>query len=444
MSKALPLLAGALLCACAPADAAPIIDDETWAALQTLRYQDGAPPADPSNAHAGDPAAAAFGHRLFFDTRLSGPLLSPDNDGSFGTLGVRGEAGRVSCASCHVPETSFFDTRSDHRQISLAASWTRRRSPTVLEVASLPLYNWDGRHDTLWSQAIGVMESAVEFNSSRLFVAQQIYSLHRDEYEAIFGQMPALDDASMFPPLDPLDNGCDRDTAGAVCRGKPGSADYDAMRIEAQDAVTEVMVNTGKAIAAHLRLLRCGPSRFDAWLDGDMDALSASEQRGAVIFVGRGRCASCHSGPMLTDGAFHNVGLRPATVATSFIDIGDRGAAEGLALAMTDPLQSSGRFSDGPRNTLPSSITAAHEGAFRTPTLRCAADAPSFMHTGQLRELEHVVAFFSQGGHPSPGYPGVNELASLSLDDEERADLAAFLRTLTGPGPAPELLQPPP
>ena len=39
------------------------------------------------------------------------------------------------------------------------------------------MLNWDGRHDTLWSQAIGVIESPVEFNSSRLFVAQQIFRL---------------------------------------------------------------------------------------------------------------------------------------------------------------------------------------------------------------------------------------------------------------------------
>jgi cytochrome c peroxidase len=423
--------------------AAPVLDADTWALLRKLRYDPSAPARDPSNAFGDDPAARRFGQRLFFATALSGPLLSRDNDGSAPTLGKAGEAGRVSCASCHVPSGGFFDTRSHHRQISLASQWTRRRTPTLLEVAFMPLLNWDGGHDNLWSQAIGVMESAAEFNSSRLFVAEQIARLYRVEYEALFGALPALTDASRFPQLSGLEAGCG-EGAAAACRGKPGDgADYDALGALQQEQVTRVSVNAAKAIAAYLGTLRCGAGRFDAWLDGDEGALTPAEQRGAALFVGRADCVRCHAGPRLTDGAFHNVGLRPAPVAVAFTDSGDRGAGEGLPLALASPLRSAGPFSDGPRGTLPTTVTAAHEGAFRTPTLRCAALAPSFMHTGQLRSLEQVVTFFDQGGHPPPGYPGVSELAPLGLSERERSDLAAFLRTLTGPGPAPELLDAP-
>jgi cytochrome c peroxidase len=391
------------------------------------------------------PGAREFGHRLFFDPGLSGRLLSQDNDGTEPTLGVRGQAGRVSCSACHIPSTSFFDTRSPHQQISLASQWTLRRTPTLLEAAFLPLFNWDGRHDSVWSQAIGVIESPVEFNSSRLFVAEQIYRRHRAEYETVFGEMPPLGDASRFPPLDPLAAGCDEGPKEtAACHGKPGDgAEYDDMAIEDRDAVTRVMVNVAKAIAAYVAELRCGPGRFDRWLDGEADALTPSEQRGAALFVGKGGCVRCHSGPRFTDGSFHNVGLRPATVAVAFTDNGDRGAAEGLALALADPLESGGSYSDGPRKTLPPSVTPEYEGAFRTPTLRCAELAPSFMHTGQMRTLDQVMAFFDLGGHPPPGYPGKNELAPLGLVRAERNDLVAFLRTLTGAGPPAALLSPP-
>jgi cytochrome c peroxidase len=426
-------------------DLAPILDERTLAALRALRYDDAPPSADPSNAFAGRPGARALGHRLFFDPSLSGRLLSKDNDGTRPTLGVQGEAGRISCAGCHVPATGFFDTRSPHQQISLASQWTRRRTPTLLEAAFLPVLNWDGRHDTLWSQAIGVIESPVEFNSSRLFVAQQIFRRHRAEYESVFGDMPPLDDAARFPAVDPLVAGCDEKPAEtATCHGKPGDgAEYDGMAADDQERVTRIMVNVAKAIAAYVADLRCGPGRFDRWLDGEALALTASEQRGAALFVGNAGCVKCHSGPRLTDGSFHNVGLRPATVAVAFTDTGDRGAAEGLPLAISDPLESSGAFSDGPRRTLPASVTAAHEGAFRTPTLRCVDRAPSFMHTGQLRTLDQVVAFFDTGGYAPPGYPGKNELLPLSLRPEERDDLVAFLRTLTGDGPPGILLSPP-
>jgi cytochrome c peroxidase len=75
------------------------------------------------------------------------------------------------------------------------------------------------------------------------------------------------------------------------------------------------------------------------------------------------------------------------------------------------------------------------DGAFRTPTLRCVAKRPSFIHTGQLATLEDVLAFFDTGGDPT-GFPGQNEIKPLDLSQRERADLAAFLRALDGPGPA--------
>jgi cytochrome c peroxidase len=424
-------------------DPDPVITDEARKALEALRYDSGPPPRDPSNRVADDAAARTFGQRLFFDPALSGRLLEPDNDGNPSTLGKAGEAGRVSCAGCHLPG-GFVDTRSPHQQISLAAQWTIRRTPTLLDVSFFPLYNWDGRRDSIWGQAIGVMESAVEFNSSRLFVAEQIFRLHRAEYEAVFGAIPPLDDAQRFPQLDPLQAGCDAGpVATAACRGKPGDkADYDGMTPDAQVAVTTVTVNAAKAIAAYVRALRCGSSRFEKWLDGDDSALNRSEQRGAALFVGAGKCVTCHSGSHLADGKFHNVGLRPSTVAVAFTDTNDRGAGEGLALALDDPLNSKGAFSDGDRGVLPPSVGPEFEGAFKTPTLRCIADHPSFMHTGQLVNLEQVVRFFSRGGDPA-GFPGTNELAPLGLSDREQADLVAYLRALQGPGADSALLAPP-
>jgi cytochrome c peroxidase len=423
----------------------PALSEADRAALSALRYVESAPPLDLSNRFDGDPAASAFGHRLFYDPSLSGPLIDGDNDGSEVALGNNYEAGRVSCAGCHVPESGFVDTRSRGQQVSLGARWTMRRTPQLSDLGFGSLYNWDGARDSLWRQAIGVMESDREFNSGRLFVAQQIYRLHRAEYESVFGPLPALDDTARFPSLAPEEAGC-RTLPGLrlECRGKPGDgADFDSMAPEDQDLVTEVTVNVAKALGAFVARIRCGPGRFDRFLDGDESALTVEEQRGASVFVGKGRCVSCHSGPRLTDDAFHNVGLEPERVAVVVLDSNDRGAGEGLALALADPLNSKGRFSDGDRGVLPLAVSTEHEGAFRTPTLRCAASQPSFMHTAQIRTLEEVVAFFDAGGHAS-GYPGTNELEPLGLTEQERSDLVAFLRTLDGPGAAEELKAPPP
>jgi cytochrome c peroxidase len=428
-------------------DPDPAFTVEERAALRALRYDDRPPPPDASNRMADDPAARRFGQRLFFDPGFSGPLIEGDNDGRGGTLGLRGEAGKVSCAGCHLPESGFVDTRSRGQQISLAAMWTRRRTPTLLEAAFAPLHGWDGRRDSMWSQAIGVIENEREFNSGRLFVAQQLYARHRPEYEAIFGAMPPLDDARRFPPLAPTEAGCrERMTAmGAVydCRGRPGDgADYDGMAPADQALVTTVVVNAAKALDAYVRLLRCGPSRFDAWLDGDGTALGRAEQRGAALLAGKARCLDCHGGPNLTDHAFHNVGLRPGVVAVAFIDTDDHGAAAGIAGALIDPLNVRGAFSDGDDGRLPAEVTPAMEGAFRTPTLRCLSGQPSFMHTGHLGTLDQVIAFFDRGGDPAGGYPGQSELRRLGLSARERADLAALLGALEGTGPDASLLVP--
>jgi len=447
------LLIAALVCGCgggggggaATDDPDPSFTPDEMSALAGLRYDDGPPPADPSNRVADDPGAQLFGQRLFFDPAFSGRLLEGDNDGTSGTLGQRGDAGKVSCSGCHVPTGGFVDIRSPHRQVSLAAQWTMRRTPTLLEVAFAPLYNWDGRRDAIWNQALGVMESNREFNGGRLFVAEQLFRLCRPEYEALFGAMPPLDDASRFPALTPDSAGCvevaTQQGSTFVCRGQPGDgADYDGLAAADQTLVTTVAVNATKALEAFVRQLRCGAGRFDQWLDGDTTALDRSEQRGAALFAGKAGCLPCHGGPRLTDGTFHNVGLSPATVAVAIQDTDDRGAAAGVALALTDPMSTAGVFSDGDRGQLPVSPGPALEGAFRTPTLRCAASHPSFMHTAQLATLDQVVTFFDRGGDPAGGYPGTSELHALGLSARERADLVAFMGALVGPGPGADLL----
>jgi cytochrome c peroxidase len=429
-------------------DPDPILSDKQRSALAELSPATlPAPPSDLSNKWSDDAKAAAFGQRLFFEPGFAGKLLDGDNDGSAFALGMKGETGKVACSGCHLPESGFSDSRTVRHQISLAAGWGRRRAPSLLDVGQSKLLMWDGRKDSLFAQIFGVIESPVEMNSSRLFVAQQLFARHKDEYEQLFGPMPALGDKARFPALSADVIGCQKLDAENACpepmRGSPGdAADFDGMARDDQDEVTRVVVNAGKALGAYERLLNCGPSRFDRWMHGESDALTRAEQRGAGLFVGAGGCVSCHSGPFLSDEAFHNVGLRAERVATTFINPNDRGAAEGLPLALSDPLDVKGAFSDGDDGRLPAAVDAQSEGAFRTPRLRCLSKRPSFMHTGQMLALDQVVSFFSAGGH-SAGFPGTSELKPLGLSARERSDLVAFLQALDGPGPDSALLEAP-
>lgn len=437
-------------------EAGPDRDVPTFTAAERTALEELSPPAlpapgaDVSNRWADDANAAAFGQKLFFEAGFSGPLLEGDDDGSPGTLGVRGQSGKVACAGCHVPSAGYLDNQSTGKRISLAAGWGTRRAPSLVDVGQARLLTWDGRRDALYNQPFGPLESSVEMNSSRLYAAEQIYARYRADYEALFGPMPPFDDTARFPVLSAALTGCQPSTADAPApcdgteHGMPGDhAEFDGMAPADQTAVTQVVVNMGKALGAYERQLACGPGRFDAWMHGQADALSASEQRGAQVFVGRGQCVGCHSGPYLSDQTFHNVGLRPAPVAVVFIDANDPGALDGLASALSNPLNVAGPFSDGDDGRLPASVDPRMNGAFRTPTLRCVSQRPSFMHTGQLPTLAEVVAFFAQGGNPF-GYPGTSELAALALDAQDQTDLVAFLGTLDGPGPAAHLRNPSP
>lgn len=437
-------IAGALLAlACEPSAVRPdagsgdaAAPDELTLRLRSLVLSpDAAPPPDPTNAYADDPAAARLGQAWFFDRRFAGPLLAHDNTGGPGTLGHRGEVGRVSCADCHVPEHGFVDTRSTRGQLSLASGWTRRRTQSLLDVAQAQLLTWGGRRDTGYSIVFGVIESPLELNSSRLFVAQEIARSYREEYEAIFGPLPALD---AYEELAPEEAGCEvlPEDPRAICE-RPGIDDPE---------VTRVVVSFGKAIDAYVRQLSCGPGRFDAWVNGDEDALTAEEQAGARLFVGRGGCIGCHSGPYFSDQQFHNVGVPGSLSPFTGVDTaGDRGAAVDLAAAREDWLSSRGAFSDGDDGRLDRAPAGtALEGAFRTPMLRCAGRRPSYFHNGEYRSLHDVVQHFIDGGSGARGHVGTSELAPLDLSSEERDQLVAFLRALDGPGPRAELLVPPP
>jgi len=400
-----------------------------------------APPADVTNRYADDAAAAALGKTWFFETGFSGALLDGDNDGGVHALGNKGDTGKVACAGCHQPEAGFLDGRTLGQQISLASGWGSRRAPSLLDVGQAKLVMWDGRHDALYNQPFGPIESTLEMNSSRLYVAQQIFARFRAQYEAVFGPMPPLDDAARFPALDAVHTGCQPSSADpkAACNGTrhgmPGDgAEYDSMTPDDQSAVTRVVVNFGKALGAYERTLSCGTSRFDAWMHGS-GTLSDEEQRGARLFVGKAGCTSCHSGPYMSDQAFHNLGMKPAVVAVVFLDANDHGAATGLAAAVADPLNVAGVFSDGNDGRLVPPNSAS-EGAFRTPTLRCVGKRPSLMHTGQLRTLDDAVGFHTRGGDAN-GYFGKNELTALDLGPSDVAALSAFLRALDRPGVTP-------
>jgi cytochrome c peroxidase len=383
-----------------------------------------APPRDASNAVETQPAAVALGQRLFTETRFS-----------------RNQA--VSCASCHVPDQQFQDNLALARGLGTG---TRRTMP-IAGAAHNPWLFWDGRKDSLWSQALGPLEDAVEHGSNRTRIARLLQANYRAEYEALFGPFPDL--AGLPDDAGPQGSEAER-------------AAWNAMPRQRQQQVNRVFANLGKAIAAYERTLVPGESRFDRYVRAviarDREAqrvLTTSEVSGLRLFIGKAQCVTCHNGPLFTDQHFHNTGVPPRDRMQP-----DRGRAAATAKVQRDPFNCLGAFSDAPADACAElrfmvSDDPALEGAFKTPGLRQVGQRAPYMHAGQFSSLEEVVAHYAQSpaaavGHSelaAPGQAGGHHI-SIRLTDTEIRDVAAFLRTLSGPvkvqgpqGPEP-LLRP--
>jgi cytochrome c peroxidase len=378
-------------------------------------------PLDPSNAKADDPAAASLGQQFFFDSRFSGPLALGD-DGANGATGPRGAAATVSCSSCHDPARGGADVRSRPSTTSLGSSWTGRNAPTVLNAAYSPWQFWDGRSDSLWSQALGPVESPAEHNFSRLEVAHLIAAVYAAPFQEVFGALPDLSDAQRFP-----------------ASGKPGTPSWDQMAPQDQSAVNRIFADFGKAIEAYERTLIDRDSPFDRYMAGDEGALSAAAVRGARLFVGRASCNECHRGPNFTDDAFHNTGV--PQVGSAAVPAADDGRMAGVSRLLSSPFTAKGPYSDSPDAArMPPPALESARGAFKTPGLRGVLRTAPYMHTGGFATLRDVVVFYRDGGGAS-GFSGTKDITMqpLVLSDGDVDDLVAFLGSLSG-APLPTAL----
>ncbi|MDQ2988669.1 MAG: cytochrome-c peroxidase, partial [Pseudomonadota bacterium] len=297
-----------------------------------------------------------------------------------------------------------------------------RRAMPLADSGRGPWLFWDGRKDSLWSQALGPLEDANEHGGNRLAYARVVREHYRGEYEALFQAMPALDGLP--------------ENAGPY--GTPAERTAWMQMSEAQRlAVTRVFANMGKALAAYERTLAHGPSRLDtyttAMLRGDpaaADILTASEKRGLRLFIGKGDCMSCHNGPLLSDQHFHNTGVASRDPARP-----DQGRAAAVAKVLADEFNCLGKFSDArPGQCQELEFIADRDpkmsGAFKTPGLRNVALRPPYMHAGQIATLDGVVRHYASAPKAALGR---TERKPVPFSEQEMADLVNFLGTLSGP-----------
>jgi cytochrome c peroxidase len=359
-------------------------DRARWGMIREMAMS-GPPPPDPTNAVADRPLAADLGKELFEDK-----LLSP--------------TATVSCEKCHDATRAFTDG-SETATGGIGGS--TRNTPSVVTAAWSRWQLWDGRADSLWMQALGPIEDASEFGSTRLFVAHRVFDAYRAKYEALFGPMPPLDDSARFP-----------------LSGKPGDAAFDAMPQADRDEVTRVFVGVGKVVAAFERTFRVPETPLDAYALGDHSALDDAQKDELLAFFTSG-CAQCHWGPRLTDDAFHNV--RFPSGRDDFTS--DPGRNPGITKYLASDFTGDGRWADTKAPRRSPREEPAMLGAFKTPPLRGSAQTPPWGHGGSVPFFTMAIDLHRTRGMPpeSTLTTGTADDVLVSFPEANVEPLAAFL-----------------
>jgi cytochrome c peroxidase len=191
------------------------------------------------------------------------------------------------------------------------------------------------------------------------------------------------------------------------------------------DAEPITMTNLLKALAAFERTLLSGDSAYDKYVDGrDAAALSDAAKRGMTFVTTnedhRFECNHCHGGFNFSDHVtwegLEQAGESPQFHQTGLYDLDGKGSY---------PEPNTGVF-----NT---SLNPDDMGKFKAPTLRNIALTPPYMHDGSLATLSDVLDHYAKGGRAHNANKTDPLLKPFQITAAEKADIIAFLESLTDP-----------
>lgn len=316
-------------------------------------------------------AKVELGRHLFYDPQLSGN-------------------GTQACASCHLQSLAFTD-----------AELTAEGS-TGMQLArnSLGLTNSAYTSKLTWANPnLDHLEQQILIPMFGEFPVELGVTGHEDEVLARFAEDPFYLD--LFEAAFPE-------------QAEPVSF----------DTIT-------KALASFIRVLISGDAPYDRFRRGDAGAISEAAKRGADLFFSEVQeCHHCHGG--------FNFSLATRHVNTTFTQV----AFSNTGLY---DLDGAGSYPPGNGGLYEFSFDQADMGRFRPPSLRNVAVTGPYMHDGSVETLEQVVDIYAAGGRVIPagemwagdGTANPNKsgfISGFELSDQDRADLVAFLESLTDDG----------
>ncbi len=313
-------------------------------------------------------AKVELGRHLFYDVRLS-------------------ENRTQSCGSCHLQALAFTDGRA--QAVGSTGEVHRRSSMGLTNIAYASALTW---------------------------ASSVIVTLEHQALLPLFGD-------------DPVELGLAGKEAVLLDRMREDAKYPDMFRAAFPDEADPISVGTiTKAIGAFQRTLISGNAPYDRWIyGGDANAVSESAKRGRELFFDeRLECFHCHGGFNFSDATQHD--------GTTIVEMQFHN--NGLY-----NLDGNGAYPSSDPGLIELTDRAGDMGRFRAPTLRNIARTAPYMHDGSIATLDEVIDHYARGGreitegpNKGPGWmsPIKSEfLHGFTLTAQERADLLAFLESLT-------------
>lgn len=375
------------------------------------------------------PALVALGRALFFDKILSG-----NRD--------------IACSSCHQPARSLGDGLSlavgtgatglgTSRAPGSGRTFAVRHAPSLLNSGLGMFYMfWDGRL-TRFGHVLGSQldPTLLPASSNALVTQAMLTVLNRLEMRGNAGDTDAFGNTN---ELAQLGDHQPQAVWQAIMRRLTANPEYVELfkaAFPARPANQLIFEDAARALAAfQMQAFTTTNSPFDRYLGRDNAALTAEQKRGATLFFGKARCATCHNGPFLGGQGFANTGvpqIGPGASRQPPLDLGQ------------------GEFQDHD----------FYRFAFRIAPLRNIELTGPYMHNGAYPTLEAVVNHYNDVPHALRTYdvsqltPALRELhhgddatvssvlatvdsrvrQPLELTEDEKHDLVVFLKSLTDP-----------
>jgi cytochrome c peroxidase len=256
-------------------------------------------------------------------------------------------SGKMACQGCHYRNLGWTDAQVLSRKDN--GDLNTRHTPSLYNVGYQSAWYWDGRAATLEAQVLAAWRNQIGADPAKVAAAINGIAGYRSQFQAVFGS----------------------------------------------EATPDAIV---AALAAYLREKVSTDAPWDRYEAGRRDAVSRDAVQGYELFMGKGRCVTCHAPPFYGNSTFYNIGL-------------EAGKAKPDA----------GRFT----------VTKdeADRGAFKTPSLRSVALGAPYFHDGSAATLEAAVRYMAGGGNADPNKSPL--LTPTGLTDAEIRKLVAFLESLT-------------